>query len=670
MVNKNQVPEFQKTSPQTSPKTSIEDLENEIRRHNRLYFEEQQPEISDYEFDQLVERLKDLKPDSPLLTEIPSDNPTKETKKIRHRIPMLSLDKCYTEADLHDWASKFEGDLIAMPKIDGCATELRYSQNGELILGATRGDGVDGEDITAHVKSVLDIPQKISLPPHLVKGESREFEIRGEIYMKLSVFEKYKSEFANPRNLAAGAIKLKDPQKTSDYSLSFFGYDVLGIDFKTEVEKFQFLRSLSIPTVEIKEVTKERMQETYDYFLSIRAQDDFETDGVVFKANLVSEQIRLKSTAHHPRYAMAYKFQGDSGLTTLQNVEWNVSRTGTITPVGIISPVQLSGALVTRVSLHNYGLMKNLGLRQGSRVIMMRRGGVIPNLESVVETGDGPSFEPPTQCPSCHSPTEIRDDFLYCTNRSGCRKSKIQELEHFMKVIECDGFGEKLIEKLYDNGFVKDPADYYTLKKENLLELERMGDILATKLISNIQTRTILPLDIFLRALGIRELAKHTAKILVTNFGTLEKILTVSEEELSVIHTLGPVIAREVVEGLKKKRELIEKLRQYVVLEARLSPPALDEEDTKTAPLQNKKFVFTGSLLSMSRSEAQKLVEEMGGEALESVVKDLDYLVVGDGGGSGSKLEKAKKLQEKGARVKIISETEWREMIKNQQRAY
>lgn len=634
-------------------KLTIKELEKEIRRHNRLYFEENRPEISDYEFDRLVEQLKEMKPDSPVLGEIPSERAPGEKgfKKVRHTTPMLSLDKCYSEQDLQDWASKFEGEVVASPKIDGCATELRYNGKGEIFLAATRGDGVEGEDMTANARMIPDIPQKISRGP---------LEIRGEIYMRLSVFKKFKGEFANPRNLAAGAIKQKDPRKTRDYHLSFFGYDILGFNFKTEEEKFALLKTFHVPTVEQKVIKKEKVQEVYDYFLSKRDHLDYETDGVVLKVNQVSEQERLGFTAHHPRYAIAYKFQGDSGTTILKEVEWGVARTGVITPVGIVEPVELSGATVTRVSLHNYGMMKEMGLRRGSKVLMMRRGGVIPNLESVVEAGRGPQIGVPKKCPSCGAPTEVRDDFLYCTNKQGCRKAKMEELEHFIKVIECDGFGEKLIEQLYDNGFVKDPADFYTLKKEDLLELERMGEILATKLIANLQARRELLLDIFLRSLGIRELAKHTSKILVKEIGSLDRVLKVSEEELSAIHTVGPIIAREVVEGLKKKRGLIERLLRQVRVGAALGAPQKGVQ--QAGPLQGKKILFTGSLLSMERSKAEKLMEERGGEIAGGVTKDLDYLVVGDGGGAGSKLEKAKRLQSKGGKVKILSEAGWKKM--------
>jgi len=643
---------MKKLSPSEIEAMSAEALEKEIAHHNELYFEKNKPEISDYDFDRLVERLKKLKPNAAVLTDIPADYSRKDFKKVAHRSEMLSLDKCYKEEGLLDWSSKFEGEVIVSPKIDGLAVELRYDEAGNLCLGATRGDGWVGEDITPNVRQIADIPAKIGEGP---------LEIRGEIYMRLSVFEKYKSDFANPRNLAAGAVKQKDARKTREYGLSFFGYDILGLDLKTEAEKFKRLHAFKVPTVETRLCKKEEMQAAYDYFLAKRNEHDYETDGVVFKANSVPEQERLGATAHHPRYSIAYKFQGDSNATTLKDVDWSVARTRVITPVGIVEPVQLSGATVTHVSLHNVGLLKKLGLRKGSKVLMMRRGGVIPNLESVIQAGRGAAIEIPEKCPSCGAPTELKDDFLYCSNQEGCRQAKLQELEHFMKVIECDGFGQKLIEKLYDNGFVQDAADFYDLKAADLLELERMGDILAAKLIANIQAKRELSLAIFLRALGIRELAKHSSKVLTAEFGSLENLEAATEEELASIHGVGPVIAREVLEGLKKKRKLIAKLRKRIRL--------VEGERAPKGKLSGQSFLFTGTMASMDRKEAEKKVESLGGEIASGVGKDLTYLVIGSEGyknrDKGNKWIKAEKLIEKGAALKIISEEEFLVLLEN-----
>lgn len=624
---------------------SIAELEAEVRKHNRLYFIERKPIISDYEFDKLVEELKRRKPDSPALTELVSDV-TPTGAKVVHKIPMLSLDKCYDEKVIRDWASKFKGDVVASPKIDGCAVTIKYGKEGRLVQAATRGDGVEGEEITANVRTIKEIPQHINL---------KNVEVRGEIFMPVSVFKRYAKEFANPRNLAAGAVKQKDPRKTAEYELSFLSYEILGAGIKTEVEKRKILAKEKFPVAEWVLVTPEKMQDVFEKFFKKRDEYDFETDGVVYRANLVSEQERLGITAHHPRYAIAYKFQGESGVTKLVDVEWSVARTGVITPVAVVEPVELSGVTVTHASLHNVGILKKLGVSKGAKVLMMRRGGVIPNVESVVE-GSGKAVETPKKCPSCGAPTELRDDFLYCTNPKSCVASKIAELEHFIKEIGCDGFGEKLIAKLYENGFVTDPAEFYTLTKDDLLQLERMGDVLASKLIANIDDKRELTLEVFLRSLGIREVGKHVSKIL-GEYGDIKKVMVLTEGELSNIHTIGSVIAHEVVTGLKEKRALIEKLLKQVKI-------AKAEVKTKVkGPFAGKKVLFTGALIAMERKDAQTLVEKAGGEAAEGVSRELDYLVVGDGGGAGSKLGKVKKMIAEGGKTKILTEKEFIKMV-------
>lgn len=625
---------------------SIFELEAEVRKHNRLYFVEHKPVISDYEFDRLVEELQKRKPDSKALTELVSDVvPT--GAKIIHKVPMLSLDKCYDGKTILDWASKFKGDIIASPKIDGCAVSLKYGKDGRLVLAATRGDGVEGEEITANARTIKEIPQHINL---------KNVEVRGEVYMPLSVFKRYEKEFANPRNLAAGAVKQKDPKKTAEYALSFLSYDLPGAWMKTEEEKRMVLKKEKFPVAEWVLVPQNKIQDVFDRFLKKRGEYDFETDGVVYKANLVSEQERLGVTAHHPRYAIAYKYQGESGVTKLVDVEWGVARNGVITPVAVVLPVELSGVTVTHASLHNVGILKKLGISKGAKVLMMRRGGVIPNVESVVE-GSGKKVEVPGKCPSCGRPTEMRDDFLYCTNSKSCVASKIAELEHFIKEIGCDGFGEKLIAKLYENGFVTDPAEFYTLTKDDLLQLERMGDVLATKLIAAINDKRNLTLEVFLRSLGIREVGRHVSKIL-GEFSDIHKVMALKEEELSNIHTIGSVIAHEVVTGLKEKKPLIEKLLKQVKIKK-----VEVKAKVKAGPLAGKKVLFTGALVALERKKAQTLVEELGGEAAEGVSRELDYLVVGDGGGAGSKLNKAKKIIVEGGKTRILTEKEFLKMV-------
>jgi DNA ligase (NAD+) len=632
---------------------SVAELEAEVRKHNRLYFSLNAPEIPDTDFDRLVETLRAKAPKSPALSELPSDvRPA--GAKVRHDIPMLSLDKCYDEASVLEWAGKFKGEAIASPKIDGVALSIVYDRDGALVQAATRGDGAVGEDVTANVRAIANVPKRVGA---LAKKGKGRIEVRGEVYMPLSIFARYKDAFANPRNLAAGAIKQKDPAKTADYALLFYAYDLLGTNALSEQEKLAWLSAEGFAELERRIVAGEGMQEAFEYFLSRRAAYDFETDGVVFKADLVGEQERLGNTAHHPRYAIAYKFQGDSGVTVLRGVEWSVSRSGAITPIAIVEPVELSGAMVGRASLHNLGIFRKLigdGLSIGARVLMMRRGGVIPHLESVEHPGKG-ALDIPGVCPSCGAKVEERDDFLYCTNPEACVRSKVGELEHFVKAVGIDGFGEKLVAQLYENGVVTDPSEFYDLTVDELLRMERMGETLAAKLVKNVDEHRRIPLDVFLQALGIRELGKHASKILA-GFGTLEAVMSRPEEELATVNTIGPVIAHEVVAGFQAKKELIAKLLKQVQVE--------EVEPVRGGVLGGKSFLFTGKLLVMERKEAQELVEENGGSLALSVNKDLDYLVVGDGGGAGSKLDKAKKLQEKGRKVKVITEKAFLKMVK------
>ncbi|MFU8806162.1 MAG: NAD-dependent DNA ligase LigA, partial [Bradymonadaceae bacterium] len=608
---------------------TVEDLEEAVRYHNRKYWVENAPEISDPEFDRLVETLRERAPDSGVLDAIgPAGAEIVEEEttgaKIPHDPPMLSLDKAYDEETLLKWFDKFEGPCVATPKIDGVAASLHY-RAGRLELAATRGNGVMGEDMTENARCIVDLPTTL---------DSVDFEVRGEAYMPVPVFEEnFKDKYASPRNLTAGALKLKDPKKTADYQIHFFAYDLLGTDFETESQKLAYLARLGFETPSPVLVERENIQRTFDEISAARKSYPFETDGVVFKAEFVSEQQRLGHTSHHPRFAIAYKFQGDFGESVLREVHWSVSRTGAINPVGIVDPVSLSGAVVTRASLHNLSIMEHLGgedgLRLGSRVIMMRRGGVIPNLEKVIEPGDEP-VEIPSHCPGCGAQTYRANDVLVADHRENCRAARIRQLEHFVSVMEIKGFGPKLLEQLYDDGLVTEPADFYTLTVEELTSLERVGRKLADKLVERIQNQREVPAHVFLRSLGIDELGRHVSWILVDKYPSLDAIFEVSAEELAGIHTIGEVIAEKVTEGLAKNRLVIDDLLRQVTPIFKRREEAEPTDEQKGSPFFGKKVLFTGAMESMTRKEACHKVEELGGECPNSVVRDLDYLVMGD----------------------------------------
>ena len=643
-------------SDQRLKQMTVEQLEDELRRHNHLYWDLNQPELADTEYDRLVSRLQAVAPDSPVLQQMGPSAEGRLGEGVTHTTPMLSLDKCYGDEDLMSWAAKFEGDVVVTPKMDGIAASIRYDAAGRLALAATRGSGTEGDDITVNVKTIKDVPHQV---------ETGGVEVRGEIYMKLSVFAHLSDKYANPRNLAAGAIKQKDSARCRDYNLSFAAYDLLGDDtVKTEQEKLDRLVQMGYAPVEYLLKGKDDLPDGYTHYSRVRDELDFEIDGVVFKTNDLDEQERLGSTAHHPRYGMAYKFQGDQTQTALNSVEWSVARSGAITPVAIIEPVFLSGATVSRASLHHAGFLEKLdllGRKTGARVMVTRRGGVIPKVEEVVQhSEDGEVIGLPDACPSCGGPVRRDRDFLYCENPDQCRHATIGGLAHFCKVVDIQGFGEKLLTNAHDEGLLRSLVDLYTLRAEDLLGLERVGQILADKLVADVQAHRTMELAVFLRALGIDELGPHVSGILQESYGTIDAVRTVTAEELAGIHTIGEIIADKVVAGLAKNAELVDQLLEHVTLEL----PRQAAPGGEAGALSGKSFVFTGKMLHLDRKSAQARVKALGGAAPGGVTKTLSYLVIGDGAGDrkSSKQKKAEKYAAEGSEIQVITESDFLKM--------
>lgn len=630
---------------------SRDELEREIRRHNRLYWEEQRPEISDYDYDRLVVRLRQVAPDSPVLEEL-GEREERLGEPVQHQRPMLSLDKCYSGAEAEEWAAKIGGDFVVMPKLDGIACSLRYDERGSLVLAATRGTGFVGDDVTVNARAIRDIPPQLSQP---------NVEVRGEVFMRLSVFAGFKDRFSNPRNLTAGAMKQKDAKKSASYGLSFAAYDVAGVELATEVEKFAWLAKQGFPPMDLQVAARGGLQAAYEAFAARRPTLDYEIDGVVFRANVVAEQQRLGATAHHPRFAIAYKFQGESGRTKLVDVEWSISRTGAITPVALIEPVQLSGAMVSRASLHHPGYVRKLGLACGCEVVVTRRGGVIPKVEAVAAPGGEP-LEPPAQCPSCASPTRWDGDFLFCSRPATCRAARIGELEHFCAVTELLGFGERILSAAYDAGVVRELPDLFTVTADQLSGLERVGPKTAQNLLAQVDARRTMPLATFLRALGVAELGSHVSQLLSDTYGSIERVRALQVEELAALHSVGDIIARAVVDGLRERGPLIDRLLPLVTLEA----PRVTHAE---GPWKGLSFVFTGKLVAMDRKLAQAEARKLGAETPSSVSADLSYLVVGEekDGAESSKLKSAKKHQAKGATIRIIDEAGFVELLREAQ---
>jgi len=651
------------------PKFTADELEALVRRGNVEYWDSHAPTLPDTLYDQLVERLRRVRPGAAVLESMGpshSGEPALAADEavllppeqrfgagVIHKRPMLSLDKCYNEADLHSWAAKFTGEIVVMPKMDGVACSLRYDRAGKLVLAATRGSGVEGEDITTNALVIESIPGAL-------KTGGVELEIRGELYMKLSEFQRFKDDFANPRNLTAGSIKQKDPAKSRAAHLSFFPYDVIGPDFVDEREKFALFKTLGFAEIDHEFVPREQLQAAYERFAKARAGLDYEIDGVVYRTSTIKEQTRLGLTGHHPRYAIAYKFQGDSGVTDLRDVLWSVSRTGVITPVALLEPVELSGAMIGRASLHNLNIFEALGVTHDCRVEVTRRGGVIPNVERVIEAGaHARPYAVPTHCPACNSPTlrqkKREGEFLYCSQPKQCVMARLGELEHFAKAIDIQGFGPKVITAAVDAGLLSSPADFFALRAEDLEELERLGRKSAQNLVAEIAAKRRLPLAVFLQALGAPHLGNQNAKLLAGEYLTLEKIRALTQADLMEIKGIKEAIADALVEGLAARSEVIDALLEHVeVLVGEKAAPVAG------GALAGKSFVFTGTLEGFTREQAQARVVALGGEVPSGVNKALGYLVVGAGkGAKSSKQKKAEELIAAGAPLQVLSEDEF-----------
>jgi NAD-dependent DNA ligase len=861
-------------------------LERAVEYHDYQYWVLSSPVISDEDYDLLTRRLEELKPDSAVLNRVGGGGLAVHSfrQKVDHSSPMLSLDKCYDERKFAGWlkttvgraiknavvegrhgelarrygaygevASEDELPFLASslgvavsPKIDGVAASVKYDERGCLILAATRGDGTSGEDFTVNARLVSGIPWEVA---------ASLVEVRGEVYMRRSVFRaKYQDAFPNPRNLTAGTLKQKESARAQLLDLDFFAYDLLGLEFNTEEEKAKRLVELGFTPVESQVVEAGDVPGLYEQALLSREEWDFDADGLVIRLSDVKLQEMLGVTAHHPRFAIAFKFQGDTGITELEEVQWSVARSGTITPVALVAPVLLSGARVSRSTLHNISEFSKLGLAIGDRVRLKRRGDVIPKVEANLG-GGGRRVEIPTACPSCGnqtllaapqlfvsgfrltrfadpeqllalagyqsalarkvgilSPAEthnsvarrtgdlryksaltwqrsdrdkrkeatriisqlpsvrhknpqviilvvvdpaveacrrvlsmacdmlaehridirivpatrsrhedgpenrdgweagcrgeylqwlfgcnskvesfgasgyavenglfneenrvlwerlahvLSEDSLVCSQPQSCRDVVVGGLEHFIQTLGVDGFGRKIIVNLHDSGLLRHREDFFTLKAEDLVDLERMGETLASKLLANVAGARNPSLSLFLQSLGIDEVARNVSTILEREYGTIERVLEVTERELMEHESIAFGIAHQVVHGLRRNREIIGRLLEHV----ELLPPAVAAGEEQGA-FAGASFVFTGKMRTMPRKAAQEAVAQLGGEVPDGVRTDLTWLVVGDEGSPlfgegtrGGKLKKADRYNEKGAAIRIISETVFLDML-------
>jgi DNA ligase (NAD+) len=629
-------------------------------------------------------RLRELEaryPDS-----IPADSPTQRVggrassqfTEVRHLEPLLSLGNVFSAEELRAFDERVRSGLpagskveyVMEPKIDGLACSLIY-ENGKLVRAATRGDGVVGENVTANVRTIRSIPLTLKVP----EGEAvpELLDVRGEVYMPRQAFmrlneqraERGESEFANPRNAAAGSLRQLDPQVTASRSLSFFAYYLVGEGAQPKhSESLALLARYGFKVSENYKVV-ENIDEAIKYigdFNELRQGLSYDTDGAVIKVNDVYQQRILGATGKDPRWATAYKYPPEQAETTLEDIDWRVGRTGVLTPTAVLTPVKLSGSVISRATLHNEDFIRTKDIRIGDRVIINKAGEIIPEVLRVVvekRTGDEKEVEIPSVCPECGWRVERQGEevAIRCTNPH-CPALGREGLIHFVSrdAMNIDGCGPSVINALLDAGLVRDAADLYSLRKEDLLKLERMGEKSADNLLTALAESKKNELDKLLFALGIRHVGAKVARILATEFGSMAKLQQAQPEELAQIRDIGDKIAESAVTWLNVPAniDLVERLAA-AGLTMTFTPPASQEDN----PFFGKTLVFTGTMPTLGRAEAKTMAQDVGAKVSGSVSKKTDYVIAG--AEAGSKLEKAQQLG-----VTVIDEAEFLRLLKGE----
>ena len=658
----------------------IKKLSQEIEKHNERYYVLNQPTISDKEYDELMQKLIDLETQFPDLKNIHSPTHRVGTKlpagakTVAHKLKMYSLDNTYSFDEIRDWQGRVGKGLgneaveyVVELKIDGVSASLTY-ENGEFILGATRGDGVTGEDVTHSFKTIQSVPLKLK-----GSGIPRVLEVRGEVYMNRKDFDLLNGQrknngevlFANPRNATSGSIKLLDSRITAQRKLSCFIHS-FGVlegkqhpktqwDFLAKSREWGFCVS-----------SESRLCKTIDQVISFcseyqqkRNSIPYEIDGVVIKVNSFEQQNKLGATLKSPRWAVAYKFPAHQATTIIKDIVVQVGRTGVLTPVAELEPVECAGVTISRSTLHNFDEIKRLGVKKGDRVLLERAGDVIPKIVKVVEsakTSKEKYFKVPTKCPECGGAVirEDAEDVAYRCQNPSCPKQLERALVHFASrgAMDIEGLGEAVVTQLLEEGLVKDLADIYFLKKEDLLTLEFFADKKADNLLKAIEISKSKPLSKFIFGLGIVNVGEKGAYVLAKEFESLEELERAQKEDLENIFEIGAVTADSVIKYFHQTstKKLLGKIRKAGL---KLSEPQVKQTSSK---LSNKKFVFTGELSSMTREESSEVVKKLGAEVVSSVSKNTDFVVAGQN--PGSKYQKALDLD-----VKILTEKQFQEMI-------
>ena len=655
----------------------IEKLRSEIDRHNELYYQKAAPEISDFEFDQLLERLKTLEAENPAL--ITPDSPTQRIggkadslKPFVHTVPLMSLDNSYDLDDLKAFTERCERladgrklEYVAELKIDGLSVALHY-ENGILVTGATRGDGTRGDDVTPNVKTIKKIPLRL-------KGDKiPHAEIRGEVFLSRTQFKRINEElemqgektFANPRNCASGTLRMLDSAVVASRKLDMFPYDVLKGSqkmFPTHWENFTWLEKNGFHVNPHRALCKnyDELVKFIEEMEPIRDELDYEIDGVVVKVNSTALQQDFGATSKAPRWAIAYKYPARQVTTKLLDIQVQVGRTGALTPVAHLDPVLLAGTTVARASLHNEDEIKRLDIKIGDTVLIEKSGEIIPQVLSVVTSkrdGSEREYEFPTTCPVCEFPA-IRPEgeaVRRCSNPD-CPAKVMARIGYFAsrKAMDIEGLGWVLIEMLVENGMVKDVADIYKLTVTDISNLERKAEKSAKKLIDQIESSKERGLERLLYGIDIRHVGERTAKILAKHARSIDKLATASKEELEAIHEIGPIVALSVYEWFKNPLhvDLVNRLKAAGV-KTETEAGEIQEDER----FSGKTFVLTGTLEGFTRDEASKLIEQRGGRVSSSVSKKTDYVVAGSE--AGSKLTKAESLG-----VTVLDETAFADML-------
>ncbi len=655
-------------------KETIEELRKELHYHNYRYYVLDDPIISDAEFDKLMEKLKKLESENPELYD--ENSPSVKVggdilnkfEKIEHKLPMFSLDDGFSEGDIVEFDKRVKRflkmdaqDEIAYfvePKLDGLSVCLIY-ENGSLSIASTRGDGQVGENITQNVRTIRNVPLKL-----IVENPPKYLDVQGEVLLTKEEFKRINEErlksgesiFANPRNAAAGSIRQLDPKETAKRKLIIITYYIREVDGYDRQINFQHqaveeLKNMGFAVSSLNKLCKniDEAIEHKKYLEGIRDSLPYELDGTVIKVDSFDLQRRLGYTTKSPRWAIAFKFPAQQATTKILDIQVNVGRTGILTPVAVLEPVNVGGVVVSRATLHTMDEIENKDIMIGDRVFVQRAGDVIPEIvKPIKELRDGSQrrFVMPKRCPVCASHITKDGAYYRCTNIN-CPKVLKESIKHFVsrKAMNIDGFGDKIVEQLVDKGIVKNVSDIYSLNRDILMGLDRVAERLAENLEANIQKSKGTTFAKFIYALGIRHVGEHVAKLLSKRFNDLEKLKNAAKEELLSIDGIGEEIADSVISFFNEKKNLatIDKLMEYGV-------HFIDIDSVVDSKIRNKSFLFTGTL-SQPRNYYKDLVEKKGAIVRNSVSKQLDYLVVGDN--PGSKLKKAKELN-----VDIISEGE------------